>query len=202
MIIENEFKCMLSPQAYHQVWAYFDCQKRSVRIQTNTYYDTAQESLKQDRAALRLRNFATTSEWTLKVQVGAHQSLERTQPQAWTVFPPAKLDTHTIYQKDILDYLQRKAIALTDLHSTFQLTTYRYEILADGGRYCLDRTLYGKEQIEDYELEWEFSGPTAPAQETWLAFLDRLKIPYQAADKKIARAAFFARNTANLPPIT
>ncbi|MGO3202163.1 MAG: CYTH domain-containing protein, partial [Ruoffia tabacinasalis] len=55
--IERELKTLLSKAEYDKLYTYFNLQNQPKIIQSNYYYDTADEIFKQNNSALRLRVF-------------------------------------------------------------------------------------------------------------------------------------------------
>ena len=184
--IEIEFKSMLTETEFQQLLAHFDLVHTQPIIQTNTYYDTATQTLKNNRVALRLRNFDTRSEWTIKQANTTHESVEMNQPnpKAYTQ-PPQTISEQDIHDAHLLNILKLLNISLSQLQPICTLQTSRWVKLTDFGEFCLDQTTYYNET--DYEIELE-THDLEQAQSAFQTLLDTHNIPYRHADKKIARA--------------
>ena len=77
--IERELKTLLSKAEYDKLYTYFNLQGIQPKIiQSNYYYDTADEIFKQNNASARgLRVFDNgSSEWTIKERVSELESIE------------------------------------------------------------------------------------------------------------------------------
>src|SRR5699024_12868924 len=78
--IERELKTLLSKVEYDKLYTYFNLQNPPKIIQSNYYYDTADEIFTQNNAALRLRVFDDgQSEWTIKERASELESIAFTQ---------------------------------------------------------------------------------------------------------------------------
>lgn len=179
--IEIELKSMLTQDEFERLKRHFQCEQQHPITQENRYFDTEQQALKHLNAALRLRVFDPTSEWTLKQAIDAHTAYEWTQPNSDIPNSP-----QAIHHAELLDFLDAHAIALETLLPTYTLQTQRWEILTPEGIYCLDCSTYSG--YTDYEIELETTDLSL-AQTHFHQLLNTLHIPYRFADKKIARAA-------------
>ena len=153
--IERELKTLLSKAEYEKLYTYFNLQNQPKIIQSNYYYDTADEIFKQNNSALRLRVFDNgSSEWTIKERVSELESIELTQFNREKVIDvPQALNEDIIYSADIQEFIASRNIVWTDIKRTMSLITERYNIDVPYGLYALDYTQYP--QAEDYELELE-----------------------------------------------
>lgn len=185
--LETELKTLLSHHDFLKLFDHFQLLEGQQIIQTNTYYDTPCQVLKSHRAALRLRNFTTQSEWTLKIVRNQFTSLELTQSNPAPILPPPPyLSLSDLTDPLILEELQRLLPrGQSSLVHQTGFKTHRWIIHRPEGEYALDFCQYG--QHHDYELELEVNH----LQEGQVAFhqlLQDLNIPFLPADKKIARA--------------
>lgn len=181
--VEIELKAMLTKDEFERLLRYFEQENTCPIVQRNTYYDTPNQILKMHRVALRLRNFADRSEWTIKQAQSDVASLELNQMQhfAYQTVP----DVPDIREQTLIDFLQKHQIELNQLRPTLTLQTERWIIQCDCGEFCLDRTTYFN--ITDYEIELETT-QLEQAQAAFQTLLAQHQIPYRHADKKIARA--------------
>ena len=189
--IEREFKTLLTLQQFEDLINHFELNDIAPLIQSNTYYDTNQQDLLADNAALRLRNFPDYSEWTIKQKIDEIQSIELTQVMCSPLNPPLNLEYTLFDSPDIQTFISDHEIQWDQLHITYQMTTHRWSFPYRGGELCIDRTDFG-DQI-DYELEFEVNHITD--ETAWFDLLDNFGIDYVLAEKKIARAAAYQRKS-------
>lgn len=187
-MIELELKAMLTKTEFAQLLRHFGKADTNPIVQQNTYYDTVTQTLKHNRAALRLRNFDTTSEWTIKQAHSEVASLELNQSQSFSYTEIPQIPD--IQSSELLTFLRALNLSLHELHPTLTLQTERWVIPVEHGEFCLDRTTYFG--ITDYEIELETTQLNW-AHSTFQTLLEQHHIPYRPADKKIARA-FRQRN--------
>ena len=183
--VELEFKTMLTPQQFEQILVHFNLKDHEPLIQTNTYYDTDHQDMLAHNAALRLRNFPETSEWTIKQKVDKLTSIELTQSQPTVMTPPQTLNRDIFNHNEIISFVEDIDLNWSDLHQTYQMTTHRWTLPYRGGELCIDQTDFGS--VVDYELEFEVNHIDSECD--WLELLTQFDIHYAIADKKIARAA-------------
>lgn len=187
--IEKELKVLVSKNNFNKFLNSLQIDKKTPRIQHNTYYDTINQDLKQLQTAIRLRRFPSLSysEWTLKQAKNQFESLETTQiVNKFIDTIPNNLNTEWISSKEILTFLDKHHIDLEQLRKTFNFTTHRYVKTMPFGEFNLDITFY-YDQV-DYEIELE----TKHLEEATIKFkkiLTELNIPLKKAPKKIARVA-------------
>lgn len=191
--IERELKTLLSKAEYDKLYTYFNLKNQPKIIQSNYYYDTADEIFKQNNSALRLRVFDNgSSEWTIKERVSELESIELTQFNREKVIDvPQALNEDIIYSADIQEFIASKNIVWTDIKRTMSLITERYNIDVPYGLYALDYTQYP--QAEDYELELE-SQDIEVALEHFNSLLASVDISYKQAETKLSRAHRYSTN--------
>ena len=191
--IERELKTLLSKVEYDKLYTYFNLQNQPKIIQSNYYYDTADEIFKQNNSALRLRVFDNgSSEWTIKERVSELESIELTQFNREKVIDvPQALNEDIIYSADIQEFIASRNIVWTDIKRTMSLITERYNIDVPYGLYALDYTQYP--QAEDYELELE-SQDIEVALEHFNSLLASVDISYKQAETKLSRAHRYSTN--------
>ncbi|MBD3949232.1 CYTH domain-containing protein [Tuanshanicoccus lijuaniae] len=184
--IEQEIKSLLTQEEFYHVLDYFDLGATDYQSQHNTYFDSDNQVLKHHQAALRLRNFQTTSEWTYKQKQDTHRSLELTYTQSYPQLPvPESILVQQVADDVIRDQLEQLMPLNTVLTAYLSIKTHRWTVKTPYGEYAIDQTFYGN--TSDYEIELETDDlPTAMA--AFKELLATLSIPYRAADKKIARA--------------
>ncbi|MGO4937219.1 CYTH domain-containing protein [Fundicoccus sp. Sow4_H7] len=188
--IEKEIKTMLSQNDFNRLQSFFSLNSIEPIKQVNIYFDTLDQQLKKKKAAFRLRLFDNTSEWTIKQTQSELTAIEITKEN------DQRLDENIKLSKDILGseisaFFEKEAIDIDQLEKTIQLTTLRWNIEVDDGLLALDQSTY-YDQV-DYELELETSN-LVEGQIYLDKLLKQLDIPFQKADKKIARASKHAQN--------
>lgn len=185
--IEKELKTLLSKQDFLKLFSHFNLLEGNQIIQSNTYYDTPNHLLKNNKTALRLRNFHFQSEWTLKIMQDQYTSLELTQNNPTLILPaPFKITSQDLYDPVILEELQSiSGFDLSQLLPQIDFKTHRWIIHQPEGEYALDFCQYTLGQ--DYELELEVHDLQV-GKENFHSLLQKLDIPFIPADKKIARA--------------
>lgn len=191
--IERELKTLLSKAEYDKLYTYFNLQNQPKIIQSNYYYDTADEIFKQNNSALRLRVFDNgSSEWTIKERVSELESIELTQFNREKVIDvPQALNEDIIYSADIQEFIASRNIVWTDIKRTMSLIAERYNIDVPYGLYALDYTQYP--QAEDFELELE-SEDIEVALEQFNSLLASVDISYKQAETKLSRAHRYSTN--------
>ena len=185
--IEQEYKTMITKDQYNLLFKHFNFQPSLAIKQTNTYYDTADEKLKDKHAAFRLRNIGNRSEWTLKQKTQGIRSIELTQENATSITVPESLTLDLVHEKSILDFFKQHQIKLGSLKATYRISTLRHVETVSGGEFFLDHSTFNDR--DDYELEFEVNAPHG--HQVWEKFMKEFKIDYQQAKPKIARAAYY-----------
>lgn len=184
--LEQELKVLLSKQQFESLLEHWHLDKAQPSLkQHNTYYDTSEQTLKASDAALRLRNFADSSVWTIKHRQNIYQSLEYHQTNPTPLAPPSQLSNAAIQKAALLNFLAEQAITLPELKQTYDIQTERWLIAADFGEFALDRSQFG-EQV-DYELELE-TDQLETAQVAFTSFINAFGIEMKQADTKLSRA--------------
>lgn len=184
--IEQEIKSMLTFEEFASLLDYFNLSENDFVPQQNSYYDTKSQLLKQAKAAYRLRNFSTTSEWTFKQQQDQFRSLELTTSQTYPIMPvPTQLTLADIEDMVIHDQLSYLISKQDELQLFLQIKTERFSIANAFGELAIDRTYYGN--FIDYEIELETSS-IEEGHHYLMEVLGTLDIPFRPAEKKIKRA--------------
>ena len=151
--IEKEFKNLLTKDEYDELLSKLQLNEKEAIQQTNIYFDTPDEQLKNQNMGLRIRLFEDSGELTLKSPISEHEKLETTDQlsieQATDMANRATIDLNGFVSKKLEEY----SIKISDLKSIGQLSTLRYTFPGDGGMYFLDESYY--QDQKDYELEFE-----------------------------------------------
>ncbi len=185
--IEIEFKTLLQAKDYDKIVDYYQLTKETPLTQTNLYFDTPTQALRQKKYGLRIRAYETYGELTLKCPAPKHQGLlEITDTFDQTTLNTLLAQESILATGEVAHFLKRQHFDLTNLKPFAKLTTKRYEISLPIGLLALDESWYGQEH--DYELELEVPEATQ-GQKDFQALLATFKLPYQPAPNKIVRAA-------------
>lgn len=183
--LEIEYKNMLTKAEYEQLLA----ELTGVPIsQTNHYFDTDDFFLKQQKAALRIREVGNRFECTLKTpaKTGNYETTDSLSPaQAEAMLSHGQLEAPEVSAE-----LERLNVRIDTLKKIGSLTTHRLEAEYEGGLLVLDHSEYLG--MEDFELEYEVEDESA-GQRNFFSFLSEKAIPVRPADKKIARFMKAAR---------
>lgn len=187
--IEREYKTMIQPRDYQRIKDDFESRQAKLIIQSNYYFDTPSLNLKSINAALRLRVFNSGAEWTLKVSKNEVESIELTHHLDNSINVPQKLSEDIIQKFEILEFLSKNNIDISQLVSTHSFKTHRLTFSEDCCLWCLDMTDF--HYTRDYELECELKQHLT--QQEWKEKLEKLSIDFHPAPTKIARASFYAQ---------
>lgn len=143
---EQEFKALITATQATQLQAHYPF--AAPFTQTNRYYDTQDQSLRQLGWGLRIRQFNDHSEQTLKIPAGPHrQLLEYTDP----ITNGELAAGGTVAAK-----LATVSITLSSLFCFAEATTTRRLANLPAGLLTLDQTAYPNGN-QDWEVELEYS---------------------------------------------
>ncbi|OKL35876.1 CYTH domain-containing protein [Domibacillus mangrovi] len=175
--IEIEFKCLLSKEQFEQLVESF--QPGPFATQHNHYFDTADFSLKEAGAALRIREKKGCAEMTLKepAEVGLLESTV-----ALSIDDVTAALSGAIPDNDVMATARKRAPVNEFLHFG-TLSTSRAEVEYKGGALVFDHSTYVNQ--EDYEIEYE--AKDLSGEQTFLALLNSFNIEYKPAKNKIRR---------------
>ncbi|WDF82019.1 CYTH domain-containing protein [Lacticaseibacillus pabuli] len=162
--------------------------------QTNVYFDTVDNAVREAGAALRIRRFSTYAELTLK--------LRQIKEKARTITEfTDRLDTRVadeLIKADrlpetgtVADELTKLGVARLELRKFAQMTTRRRECELPGCKLVLDDNYY-MDGSRDWEAEIEYTEAGA-ATELMTALSTEFHIEGRRGSNKIARA------TAHMP---
>lgn len=183
-MIEIEYKTMVAAADFPRLLHFFGLTEADSQLQTNTYFDN-QSLLKQSGSALRIREFSSAAEITLKTPQ-KKGLLEVTQPL--TLYEAQRFikEDRLPMLPELQEALDPFGVKITSLQKIGSLKTKRYEIRLPEGILALDESWY-KTDGHDFELELEVQDSKLSKDE-FLAFLRRAGLSYQPAKKKIQRA--------------
>ena len=181
--IEIEFKNLLTKQQYETLLGAFHIAPTQIIRQMNHYFDTPDEQLKQLASGLRIRQFPSDIECTLKEKSGEHAHLETTHPLTEQQAADM-LEGGTVPARNVAARLATLGIPIEQLTRIGTLTTDRVEIEYKGGLLVLDHSFYL--QCDDYEVEYETNDETF-GKNIFAELLQQFDITPQPTPKKIAR---------------
>ena len=181
--IEIEYKTLLTRKEFAKVKAYFGVTDKDFTWQKNTYFDTARSHLKKGHFSLRIRQWPTTAEQTIKVpqSIGKMELTDAlTSREAQSL-----VDRKTVKnQGEVGKKLSSLNISPKQLAPFGTLTTYRCEKHLPIGIIAIDRSVYY--HMTDYELELEVTDAVIGKQD-FLALLKKIGIIEKPAKSKIQR---------------
>jgi uncharacterized protein YjbK len=180
--MEIEFKNLLTKEEFERLKQTFRVDEQQFVYQENHYLDTAQFSLKNQGAALRIRVKGET--YTLTLKQTAAQGLHETHETLTKEEAKAILHDPASIQGGMRQLLQTLGVSPGDLRHFGTLATYRAHIAYEGGVLVLDHSHYL--QTDDYELEYEVND-WLKGKETFSRLLASLNIPIRPTANKIKR---------------
>ncbi|WP_339261612.1 CYTH domain-containing protein [Lysinibacillus sp. FSL K6-3209] len=181
--LEIEFKNILTKQQYEQLLEKFQIQKNAIHRQTNHYFDTPTNAIRNLQSGLRIRMINNYYECTLKEKTSNHTHLETTD-ELTAAQAEKMLAGQGFYAPEVAKRLASHNIALKQLAVFGSLTTDRVEIPYKDGLLVFDHSFYL--QCDDYEVEYE-SKDEIKGKAIFDEFLQQYDIKKQIAEKKIAR---------------
>lgn len=174
--IERELKILVSEEIYEKIIHSYDFEKS--RIQTNTYYDDENHSLKNKKGAMRIRTIQDKYIFTLKLRKDdyTHYEFEK------------EIHTNDINKIDdfeILDWLKKYDLP-KEVKPIATFTTDRKVFVCARGEICADKTIYSSHT--DYEIEYEYN-----CEHDGISFFNEFLAPFHMkytknCPSKIARA--------------
>jgi uncharacterized protein YjbK len=149
--IEIEAKTLVSQDNYLKIVALFP--DYEVYTQTNYYIDNADNLLRKEGIALRVREKSGLFEMTLKTPL-SQGLLEKNC--VWTAETFKKFQEKAIFPEgDIKRFLTMLDIDVTSLKIKTSLTTKRIDVPYEGGKLSIDENHYSN--LVDYEIELEYN---------------------------------------------
>ncbi|MGX6969909.1 CYTH domain-containing protein [Vagococcus bubulae] len=183
--LEIEFKNMLTKTEFEQlITKYFPT--TLAFSQTNCYFDTPSQQLKEQGMGLRLRKRFGKNECTLKVPTKNSHTYQEitddlTEEQMTALIMEKQIYTHG----EVARFLKSINIPINDLNLIGSLTTNRREKkLNNNVLLVLDESHFG--DVVDFELEMEVSD-SLQGESFFNDFLIKEGIKRRPASKKIAR---------------
>lgn len=143
--IERELKLLINKQVYDNIMNSYDFHKSI--IQTNTYFDTANQDVKKQHGAVRIRTIENKKIFTLKIKKDEYTHYEFEKEIS-------SENINEIEDPEILNWFNQYQIP-KNLHPTANFTTLRNVYEFENGELCLDKTTF-KNHV-DYEIEYEYT---------------------------------------------
>ena len=174
--IERELKLLINKQVYDNIMNSYDFHKSI--IQTNTYFDTANQDVKKQHGAVRIGTTENKKIFTLKIKKDEYTHYEFEKEISTE-------NINEIEDPEILNWFNQYRIP-KNLHPTANFTTLRNVYEFENGELCLDKTTF-KNHI-DYEIEYEYASDHNGIQ-FFNSILDQYGLKWQKnCPSKIARA--------------
>lgn len=175
--IERELKILVSKDIYKNMIHSYEFTKPWK--QTNTYYDTTDHFIKNQKGALRIRTIDKKHIFTLKIRKDAITHIELEKEISVS-------NLKDIQDPEILNWLEEFHIDLHQLNAITTFSTIRQTYDFEHGQLCADQTLYPNHT--DYELEYEYFD-----QHDGITFFNHILEPFHIqyiknCPSKIARA--------------
>lgn len=190
--LEIEYKNLLSKSDYDKILTneFSKCKEGSYSkiLQENYYFDTKDQLLKSQKAALRIRRLENKNELTFKVPSGSflmETNILINDSDVEKILKNKKLSLYSLIDESLdlkLNGLSKNTIFY--LINSFK--TLRYEKEIKNNLLVLDQTFFQNQAI-DYELEVEGQSSSA-AKKYFKSILEKYSIPNRGKMPKIARA--------------
>lgn len=175
--IERELKILVSQDIYEKIIHSYDFTKPWK--QTNTYFDTPDHSIKNQKGAVRIRTIGDRHIFTLKIRKDAitHIELEKDIDRS---------NMQSITDPEILNWFKEYQINKEQLSPITTFSTVRQTYDFEHGQLCADKTIFSNHI--DYELEYEYFD-----QHDGISFFNQILEPFHITyikncPSKIARA--------------
>jgi uncharacterized protein YjbK len=180
--LEIEFKNMLTKDEYQMLIRFFQIPDEHIILQENHYFDTPSFHLKENGAALRIREKKNQFEMTLKqpYQNGLLETNQNLSPEE----AEQAIHTGKLPSGPIKELVSKMNISFSDIEYFGSLATKRAEITFKEGLLVFDHSSYLNK--EDFELEYEVENYHLGKQ-IFFEFLDQHNIPQRKTDNKIKR---------------
>ncbi|KOY82427.1 CYTH domain-containing protein [Lysinibacillus macroides] len=181
--IEIEFKNLLTKQQYEQLLQAFHIHTDVIHRQTNHYFDTPTQAIRNLQSGLRIRQINHYYECTLKEKNAEHIHLETTD-ELTAEQAKKMLKGEGFYAQEVAKRLALHNVPLEQLYVFGSLTTDRVEIPYREGLLVFDHSYYL--QCDDYEVEYE-TNDAIKGKTIFDNFLQQYGIQKHNTNKKIAR---------------
>lgn len=186
--LEIEYKNLLTAEEYQKIKAGELTAENELFTQSNYYFDTKDQLLKKQGAALRIRITDTFNELTFKVPSQGflmETNISLTDEQVTDILNSEKLSLNEITTKEV-DLELNGITNQTTFYKFNFFSTQRIEKQSGNHLLVLDKTTFQNGEA-DYELEVE-SSDAVSGKDFFMSILNKYSIPYRPAQPKIARA--------------
>ncbi|WP_240374881.1 CYTH domain-containing protein [Bacillus piscicola] len=193
MAQEKEFekKNLLTSIEFNRLTQAFQFQDEDFTLQVNTYFDTADFLLKEQRAALRIRE--KNGHFTLTLKQPAASGLLETHQTLTSAEAKYAFETGRLPAGETVSQIQSMSkINMEDLKKLGSLQTKRAQVPFRNGTLFLDHSIYL--DTEDYEVEFEASSIESAAAGL-SQLLKKYRIESRPTPNKMER--FFHRKLAS-----
>ncbi len=143
--IERELKILVTKEIYENMIHSYDFEKNI--IQTNTYYDDDNQTIKNKKGAMRIRTIGNQHIFTLKIKKDDYTHYEYEKEIQTN-------DIHKIDDIEIDGWMKEYGIP-KEVKPITTFTTDRKVLKCEQGEICADKTTYLNHT--DYEVEYEYS---------------------------------------------
>ncbi|MBM7642783.1 CYTH domain-containing protein [Streptococcus loxodontisalivarius] len=178
--LEIEYKTMLTKAEFNHLQSLL--MHVPAITQTNYYFDTETNEMRNKRLSLRIRTFDKAAEMTLKIPktVGTlEHNLPLSREEARQI-----IETGNFPDNAITQLIHQHGVDLTALKTLGHLTTVRRECQTAIGLMALDRNQYAGRI--DYELELEVQD-AEQGKEDFAKYLEDNNVSFKYAKSKVAR---------------
>lgn len=187
---EIEGKFIVNSIDFQKLIRHFKLEAVKASVQTNYYFDTANHVLLHHHWAMRVRNYGTHFELTIKspLEEGLQEINEIITPEEFS-----NLSSKHIIPKDTIgDKLKSIGINPNDVNNVATLTTYRRSLMYLEGELFFDESHYNG--IIDYEIEYEVKDTLEAANAKLIELFKEVGITsYNKSESKMRRAILSKR---------
>lgn len=183
--VEIEKKNLLTKKEYKLIYEKYNLGDEAHFIQSNTYFDTKENRLKDTHAALRIRMKENFAEMTLKTPHGNHL-LEINETLTFEEADKMITQGSFLPKDSIIEEMKKLGLKSDfEVHFLTSLKTTRIEKELPNGLLVLDHSFYNGKT--DYELEVEATNEQ-DATQVFQKILNDLSIEKRDTPNKIMRA--------------
>ncbi len=174
--IERELKILVTEEIYENMIHSYDFENNV--IQTNTYYDDENQTIKNKNGAMRIRTIGNQHIFTLKIKKDSYTHYEYEKEIQTS-------DINKIDDIEINGWMKEFGIP-KEVKPIITFTTERKILKCEKGEICVDKTTYLNHI--DYEIEYEYN-----CDHDGISFFNKFLAPFHMkytknCPSKIARA--------------
>lgn len=175
--IEIEYKVMINKDDYDKVIS--SLHNYEIYEQINYYYDTKNNSLKNNNLSFRIRHILNKNLYLMTIKEKLNSGRKEIEFYL-NSNDPLKIN------KDVKDFLNKRGVDYKELITIGKLKTLRYEIKINDCLLCFDKNNYYNK--EDYEIECE-AKTMEIAKKTLCDYLKKYDIKYTQSQKSKQKRA-------------